>query len=174
MNQPKIPGGLDKQGKTLEIYIIEGQLRADYRGERISFWDLPETLINIFRKEMNNMPYRVSQLNIDNIKDENERLEKYVGYCYGIFDNYADYEEGVGTKDELSGDQFSKVNKLTYRERQIMTLISNGFTDKDIAARLFISPYTVANHRNNILAKTGCKNSMELTKLAIEKNITVN
>jgi DNA-binding NarL/FixJ family response regulator len=43
--------------------------------------------------------------------------------------------------------------ELTEREREILNLIAHGHSNADIAARLFLSPKTVANHVSNIFAK---------------------
>ena len=45
---------------------------------------------------------------------------------------------------------------LTRREREIAELISRGLTNRQIAARLFISERTVDTHVGRILAKLGC------------------
>ncbi|MFD2036682.1 response regulator [Belliella marina] len=56
-------------------------------------------------------------------------------------------------------------NKLTNREKEIILMIADGKTSSEIADKLFISTKTAAKHRNNILAKTGCKNTSELIKI---------
>lgn len=61
--------------------------------------------------------------------------------------------------------------KLSEREKEIMVLICNEFTTKEIAEKLFISPRTVDGHRNRILEKTGCKNLAGIVIYAIEHNI---
>jgi DNA-binding NarL/FixJ family response regulator len=43
--------------------------------------------------------------------------------------------------------------ELSEREREILTLIAQGSTNADIAARLVLSPKTVRNHVSNILSK---------------------
>ena len=52
--------------------------------------------------------------------------------------------------------------KLTLRESEILRYIANGLSSKEIAARLFISINTVANHRRNMLRKKGVKSSAQL------------
>ena len=51
---------------------------------------------------------------------------------------------------------------FTSREKEIIYLINNDFTNKKIAAQLFISLHTVVAHRKNILKKSNCHNSKEL------------
>lgn len=52
--------------------------------------------------------------------------------------------------------------KLTVREIEILGLIMQGFTNNEIAEKLFISYETVKSHRKNILEKTGAKNTAAL------------
>lgn len=51
---------------------------------------------------------------------------------------------------------------LSSRELEIVGLLSKGYSTKEIADRLFLSPDTVGTHRKNILKKTGAKNTAEL------------
>jgi len=52
--------------------------------------------------------------------------------------------------------------KLSIREIEILGLIMQGFTNNEIAEKLFISYETVKSHRKNILEKTGAKNTASL------------
>ncbi|WP_297986194.1 response regulator transcription factor [uncultured Chryseobacterium sp.] len=55
---------------------------------------------------------------------------------------------------------------LTSREKEILTLISEGFTNPQIAEKLFISLYTVETHRKNLLSKFNTNNTASLIKIA--------
>ena len=55
---------------------------------------------------------------------------------------------------------------LTLRERQLISLIGEGLTNKEIAARLHLSEQTVKNHVHRILRKTGSSNRTSLSQLA--------
>lgn len=63
-------------------------------------------------------------------------------------------------------------NQLTERENQILSLICQEFTNREIAEQLSISVRTVDTHRRNILQKTDAKNTVGLVKYAIRHNIT--
>ncbi len=52
--------------------------------------------------------------------------------------------------------------KLTIREIEVLGLIMQGFNNKQISEKLFISFETVRSHRKNILRKTGAKNTAVL------------
>ena len=58
-----------------------------------------------------------------------------------------------------------KNKKLTKREREILYLVKEGLTDKEIAERLSISPNTVVNHKQNIKNKFNLKSVNELYKI---------
>ena len=55
---------------------------------------------------------------------------------------------------------------LTAREQEILRLVADGLTTAQIAEKLFTSPRTVESHRQNIMAKTGTKNTAALVKAA--------
>jgi DNA-binding NarL/FixJ family response regulator len=55
---------------------------------------------------------------------------------------------------------------LTPREQEVMRLLAEGLSSKEIAEKLFISPKTVDNHRANILNKLGLHSTMELVRYA--------
>ena len=57
--------------------------------------------------------------------------------------------------------------RLTPRERDVLQVLAEGLTDKDIAQRLFISPETVRTHMVNILAKLGVESRLQALVFAI-------
>lgn len=60
---------------------------------------------------------------------------------------------------------------LTPREREILTLIAEGLTSREIAEELTISVNTVQTHRQNIMEKLDLHNKSELIKYAIRKGL---
>jgi DNA-binding NarL/FixJ family response regulator len=60
---------------------------------------------------------------------------------------------------------------LTPRELQVLKLIAEAYTSKDIAAELVISVKTVERHRQNILDKLGMSDRVELTRYAIRRGL---
>jgi len=75
-----------------------------------------------------------------------------------------DYVERGGPVDE----QF---DVLTPRERQVLKLIAEAYTSKEIAKELVISVKTVERHRQNILEKLGMSDRVELTRYAIRRGL---
>jgi DNA-binding NarL/FixJ family response regulator len=61
---------------------------------------------------------------------------------------------------------------LTPRELEIVKLIADGLSSKEIAQRLVISFKTVETHRANILRKLGFSDRLELAKYAIRRGLT--
>lgn len=62
---------------------------------------------------------------------------------------------------------------LTERELEIIRELGEGLSFKEIGNKLFISPRTVENHKNNILEKLELKNTIELVKYAIKHKIII-
>ncbi len=61
----------------------------------------------------------------------------------------------------------SPFKNLTKREKQILSLVVDGYTSKAMAAKLNLSPRTVDHHRANLLKKFDMKNSVDLVNFAI-------
>ena len=80
---------------------------------------------------------------------------------------------GLGVKDLMDGHTVSGSSEpvITKRESEILRLIADGFTNQEIADRLFISISTVDSHRKNLLVKFNSKNTAALVKTAISKGI---
>ena len=70
------------------------------------------------------------------------------------------------------GSDSSVTPKLTGRERQIVQLISEGKTIKEIARSLHISPKTADTNRRQIMNKLDISSIAELTKYAIQEGLT--
>ena len=75
----------------------------------------------------------------------------------------------------LIGDMLARpeepVDPLTPRELQVVKLIAEAHTSEQIAELLVISPRTVDRHRENILAKLGMRDRVELTRYAIRRGL---
>ncbi len=59
-----------------------------------------------------------------------------------------------------------EIKTLSKKETEVITLISDGFTTKEIAEQLFISTRTVETHRTNMMKKLDVKNTAQLIKKA--------
>jgi DNA-binding NarL/FixJ family response regulator len=61
--------------------------------------------------------------------------------------------------------------KLTDRERQVLQMITEGVSNREIAERLHLSIKTVNNHRMNLMDKLNIHNTAKLVKYAIRKGV---
>lgn len=80
-----------------------------------------------------------------------------------------------GTDEHAEGDSAPRALAdqlgLTSREREVLVLIVDGLTDKEIADRLFISPRTAMTHVGNVLSKLGVNNRRMAARVAIERGL---
>jgi len=61
---------------------------------------------------------------------------------------------------------------LSDREREVLTLIASGATNREIAERLYLSPHTVKEHASALYRKLGVKNRAEATRRAERLGLT--
>jgi len=68
-------------------------------------------------------------------------------------------------------DDGPAASELTARESQILALVADGHTSREIADMLVISPRTVERHRENLRHKLGLRNRVDLTRYAIRSGL---
>jgi DNA-binding NarL/FixJ family response regulator len=61
--------------------------------------------------------------------------------------------------------------EITDRERDVVVLVANGYSNKEIGAALNISSKTVESHRGNVMRKLGLKSTAELVRYAVRKHL---
>jgi len=71
-------------------------------------------------------------------------------------------------EERTEGDSF---DALSQREKEVFLLLAEGKSIKKIAGELFISPKTVESHKYNIMEKLQATSAVDLTKIAIRKNL---
>ena len=92
--------------------------------------------------------------------------ETYIGQ--GIEFN----SQGIPKKEDVRfDDSFIRKHKLTKRELEILRLISQALSNKQIGKQLFISDQTVSVHRKNIMRKLGVSNTAGLIKVAYDNSL---
>jgi DNA-binding NarL/FixJ family response regulator len=67
--------------------------------------------------------------------------------------------------------KIASVQLLTNREREILTLVAHGMSNKRIALRLILSVKTIEKHRSNFMRKLGLHNTAGITMFAISKGL---
>lgn len=78
----------------------------------------------------------------------------------------SDYLQRVRT-----GEERDSYSALTEREREILKLVAEGYTNNRIGERLFISPKTVDTHRTHIMDKLNLHSRAELVKYAMRRGL---
>jgi len=78
----------------------------------------------------------------------------------------SDYLQRVRT-----GEERDSYSALTEREREILKLVAEGYTNNQIGERLFISPKTVDTHRSHIMDKLNLHSRAELVKYAMRRGL---
>ena len=88
--------------------------------------------------------------------------------CIGIYDNSSRIIQKLkSAMEENAQNPKSDINELSTRERDILTAVAKGKTNKEIADEFNISIYTVISHRRNISQKLGINSIPGLTVYAI-------
>jgi two-component system, NarL family, response regulator NreC len=77
-------------------------------------------------------------------------------------------EEYLGNVKQGNSDTF---NLLSDREKEVLTLIAKGFSNKEIAEQLVISVKTVETHKGNLAEKLQMKTRPELVEYALKKGL---
>jgi two-component system response regulator NreC len=72
---------------------------------------------------------------------------------------------------ERSAEENASLDGLTEREREVLTHLAEGASNREIASALVISPKTVERHRENIMRKLNLHSRSELVRYAIRKGI---
>ncbi|MGV9881788.1 response regulator [Streptomyces sp. NPDC003006] len=87
-----------------------------------------------------------------------------------LLDAYADHLPSAGSTPADPADH-PRLASLTDREREILTVIGQGWTNAEIAARLHLAESTVKTHVGRILAKTGARDRVQAVILAYDTKL---
>lgn len=111
------------------------------------------------------------------INPENSTFSKGNDYFREII-NVVDKRDEIYRKLQVliqekveSTHNYTQQTELSEREKTILKFVAKGFTNKEIADKLFLSAHTVITHRKNITNKLGIKTISGLTIYAILNNI---
>lgn len=67
----------------------------------------------------------------------------------------------------------TQITKITRREKEVLDLLSRGYSSSEISRTLWISEETVKSHRKNIAMKVGAKNAAHLIRRSFELGLFV-
>jgi two-component system, NarL family, response regulator NreC len=79
-----------------------------------------------------------------------------------------DYVRQLNQRGGESGDSYEL---LTAREREVLHLLAEGKSNKEVASILGLSLYTIETHRSNLLQKLNLKGTAELILYAVRKGV---
>jgi DNA-binding NarL/FixJ family response regulator len=103
---------------------------------------------------------------------KNSGKEELIKAIHAVHEGLIYFSGEVGAAlQEYQKSSMIDLPVLTPREKEILELIAEGYTNPQIAEKIFLSPFTVDSHRKNLLAKLGVKNTASLIKLAVERKL---
>ena len=178
----ELPPGLEDN--SIEIYAIGNILKVLCKGSSIDFWQLPKEIIerfmlDFFQKQV------IDYYKSIGYTDEKEMLFQHVWCNYGGWNRTADYDCKKLTPEYWNCGNRGKCkheSKLcvkihpeeknpTPQEFRIMELISEGFCDKEIAAKLGTSYNTVTTHRQSIERKLHARSKVDVASFFLTNNL---
>jgi DNA-binding NarL/FixJ family response regulator len=103
---------------------------------------------------------------------KNSSKEELVKAIHAVRDGLIYFSSEVGEAlQTYQRTPKTELPALSSREKEILGLIAEGYTNPQIAEKIFLSPFTVDSHRKNLLAKLNVKNTATLIKFAVEHNL---
>jgi DNA-binding NarL/FixJ family response regulator len=158
----------------LEVVNYVRSQRIDVKVLALSMYEEPKIIKSAFKAGVNGYILKSRGINelfsaIDTIFNGNN----FIGE--GVTLNGGNLETPNGQKYKKRGfnleDRFVKKHNLTKRELEILQLITQALSNKQIAKTLFISDQTVSVHRKNIMRKLGVCNTAGLIKVAYDNSL---
>jgi DNA-binding NarL/FixJ family response regulator len=103
---------------------------------------------------------------------KNSSKEELITAIHAVYDGgiYFSGEAGQALAEYQKSSK-TELPLLTPREKEILELIAEGYTNPQIAGKIFLSQFTVDSHRKNLLAKLNVKNTAMLIKFAVEHKL---
>jgi DNA-binding CsgD family transcriptional regulator len=126
--------------------------------------------------QLNGMPLfdNVPVIAIQSTLVESEALRRFAA----VVTTFSTTEELLRTLhetlDRAAEPGYNESHELSERERDVLVLVARGYTNKEIASELNISPHTVISHRKNIVHKTGIRSVAGLTVYAVLNKLITN
>jgi len=104
-----------------------------------------------------------------------ETLHKAITTVAGGGNYYSEELFNFFTRKLNPKEDKKEENKIqfTSREKEILQLLSEGLSNKEIAEVLYVSERTVVGHKSNMLAKTGCKSAISLLAYALRHRLII-
>ena len=156
---------LDIKMPVMDGYETTLKVREKYPDLKIlilSMFDSDEHVQKLLEAGVNG--FILKNINRDN-------LEEAINYILSGKQFFSNELMPFFTKQIINKHENNKKSDLTKRELQILQMIIDGHSNKEIAEKLYISVRTVTNHRANLNLKTGAKNTATLISYAIKHKL---
>lgn len=143
---------LKKEDKAIKTIVLSSFYRRSFMGQMLKLG------VNAF------LPKETDQ----------EELIKVIETVYNKGHYFSEEQVDVMRKqlsNKLPEFRNQNVDRLTSRELDILKLLCQQLTTREIADKLFISSKTVETHKSNLFIKTGVKNTTGLVIYAVQNNI---
>jgi len=159
-----LPGG----GGQAVVQAIRAS-DPDVRFLALSASDAPEDVIAVIRAGARG--YVTKTIDTDELTDAIRRIaagdavfsHRLAGFVLDAF---------AATPQQSAPSFDPELDQLTAREREVLRLIAQGYTYKEIAKELFISAKTVETHVSSVLRKLQLSSRHQLTKWAADRRLT--
>lgn len=181
IHQP-LPAGI--MDANLEIFADGTKLMAIYNSAIINFEELPGTIKSVFEKLLDSDTLAYKQL-FSEFETQEEMLYQYVWCNFGGFNMNPDLEDKNINKEywdcqlrgkcKNEGIICKKINSEeknpTPREFQILFLIAEGFSRKEIANKLGTSEFTVSTQVQTLERKLNARSQVDLATFSLKNNL---
>jgi DNA-binding NarL/FixJ family response regulator len=160
---------IDYTAKNFGIESIhQAKECCDVKIVAITFDQMGRTIINAIK--MGVTSYIKKDCDIQEIRDavtQTAKNEKF--FCGKILDTIA--RESIEVNDIKYEPLSCQPISLSERELEIIKLVAEGFSNTEIADRLFLSAHTVNTHRKNIMSKIGVNKTAAIVMYAVKNNL---
>jgi len=103
---------------------------------------------------------------------KNSSREELLKAIHAVCDGWIYFSGEVGEAlKQYQASSVTEIPVLSRREKEVLELIAEGYTNPQIAEKLFVSPFTVDSHRKNLIAKLSVKNTAMLIRFAVENKL---
>lgn len=162
--------------EAVEVLILstalEGmKLKEDLEQLRASFPELKIILVDSAQKKMDLQA--IESLGVRCILHTDcaaKEILKGIAYCLVDIRFVCSRVTGLQQISEKYFDSTGKEVRISKREEDIIRLVAQGYTSKEISEKLILSFHTISTHRKNIFKKLKVNSAAELTRLVIQKH----
>lgn len=169
------------------MYSISKEDKVDFLVERLtkkslSTKDFKNELKKIFKiqkptsinLELNSDVIDYNELDNEvhyDLVPEKDRIKVDLQVSYRVLSKTVNSLERLKKQLDFAGENIKKFKSLTQQELQVLKMVCEGLSSKEVAIALFIEPSTVATHRKKINRKLEAKSCVDLYRYATAFNL---